>query len=80
MDKSLKDGVVDIKRQGDKIILVKLLIGDLVLNVITLLNDDIRERLGVTPIEEKLVQHYLRWFGHIQRRPVEAPIRNWVIR
>jgi hypothetical protein len=80
MDKSLKDGVVDIKRQGDKIILVKLLIGDLVLNVITLLNDDIRERLGVTPIEEKLVQHYLRWFGHIQQRPVEAPIRNWVIR
>jgi hypothetical protein len=80
MDKSLKDGVVDIKRQGDKIILVKLLIGDLVLNVITLLNDDIRERLGVTPIEEKLVQHYLRWFGHIQQRPVEALIRNWVIR
>jgi hypothetical protein len=29
-------------------------------------NDDIRERLGVTPVEEKLVQHHLRWFGHIQ--------------
>jgi hypothetical protein len=27
--------VVDIKRQGDKIILVKLLVGDLVLNVIS---------------------------------------------
>jgi hypothetical protein len=37
MDKSLNDGVVDIKWQGDKIILVKLLVGDLVLNVITLL-------------------------------------------
>jgi hypothetical protein len=34
LDKSLKDGVVDIKRQGDRIILVKLLIGDLVFNVI----------------------------------------------
>jgi exonuclease III len=34
-DKSLKDGVVDIKRQGDKIILVKLLVGDLVFNVIS---------------------------------------------
>jgi exonuclease III len=33
--KSLKDGVVDIKRQGDKIILVKLLVGDLVFNVIS---------------------------------------------
>jgi hypothetical protein len=29
-------------------------------------NDDIRERLGVTLVEEKLVQHHLRWFGHIQ--------------
>jgi hypothetical protein len=36
-DNSLKDGMMDIKRQGDKdkIILVKLLIGDLVLNVIS---------------------------------------------
>ena len=36
-------------------------------------NDDIRDRLGVAPIEEKLVQHRLRWFGHVQRRPSEAP-------
>jgi hypothetical protein len=43
-------------------------------------NDDIRERLGVAPVEEKLVQHRLRWFGHIQRRPAEAPVRNGVIR
>jgi hypothetical protein len=35
LDKSRKDGVVDIKRQGDKIILVKLLVGDLVFNVIS---------------------------------------------
>jgi hypothetical protein len=43
-------------------------------------NDDIHERLGVAPVEEKLVQHRLRWFGHMQWRPVEAPIRNGVIR
>jgi hypothetical protein len=41
---------------------------------------DIRERLGVALVEEKLMQHRLRWFGHIQRRPAEAPIRNGVIR
>jgi hypothetical protein len=35
LDKSLKYGVVDIKRQGDRIILVKLLIGDLIFNVIS---------------------------------------------
>jgi exonuclease III len=35
LDKSLKNGVVDIKRQGDKIILVKLLVGDLIFNVIS---------------------------------------------
>jgi hypothetical protein len=37
-------------------------------------------RLGVAPVEEKLVQHRLRWFGHMQRRAAEAPIRNGVIR
>jgi hypothetical protein len=43
-------------------------------------NDDICERLGVAPVEEKLMQHRLRWFGHIQQRPAEAPIHNGVIR
>ena len=43
-------------------------------------NDDIRERVGVAPIEEKLMQHRLRWFGHIQRRPEEAPVHIGIIR
>jgi hypothetical protein len=34
----------------------------------------------VASVDEKLMQHRLRWFGHMQRRPVEAPIRNGVIR
>ena len=37
-------------------------------------NDDIRDCLDVAPIEEKLVQHRLKWFGHIQRRPPETPV------
>jgi hypothetical protein len=35
IDKGLKDGVVDIKRQRDMIILVKLIVEDLFLNVIS---------------------------------------------
>jgi hypothetical protein len=42
-------------------------------------NDDIRDRLGVAPIEEKLVQHRLRWFDHVQRRPSKAPVRCGVL-
>ncbi|KAF7808226.1 sacsin isoform X2 [Senna tora] len=36
-------------------------------------NDYIREKVGVAPIVEKLVETRLRWFGHVQRRPEEAP-------
>ena len=42
-------------------------------------NDDIRERLGVAPIEEKLVQHRLRWFGHVQWRHLEVPARSGIL-
>jgi hypothetical protein len=34
----------------------------------------------MAPVEEKLIQHRMRWFGHIQQRPANAPIRNGVIR
>jgi len=34
------------------------------------------ERVGVTPIVEKLVENRLRWFGHVERRPVDAVVRR----
>jgi hypothetical protein len=43
-------------------------------------NEVIRDRLGVAPIDEKLVQHRLRWFGHIQRRPPEAPVNSGTVK
>ena len=39
----------------------------------------IRDRIGMALIEEKLTQHRLRWFGHVQRRPPEAPVRNVIL-
>ena len=39
-------------------------------------NDSIRERVGVVPIVEKLVENRFRCFGHVERRPVEAVIRK----
>ena len=35
IDKSLKDGMVEVRSQGDRIILVKLIISDMVLNIIS---------------------------------------------
>ena len=35
IDKSLKNGMVGVRRQGERIILVKFVIGDMVLNVIS---------------------------------------------
>jgi hypothetical protein len=43
-------------------------------------NDDIRDRVGVPQIKEKLIQHRLRWFEHVQRRPPEAPVRSGVLK
>ena len=34
----------------------------------------------MAPIEEKLTQHQLKWFGHIQRRPPEAPVHSGVLK
>jgi len=39
-------------------------------------NDTIRGRVGVAPIVEKLVENRLKWFGHVERRPVDSVIRR----
>jgi hypothetical protein len=50
IDKSLKNGAVVVRRQGDRIIMIKLIFGDLVLNVISAyapqvgLSDDVKRR------------------------------------
>ncbi|XP_061342559.1 uncharacterized protein LOC133288765 [Gastrolobium bilobum] len=67
IDKSFRDKVVDVKRKGDKIILVKLVVGDIILNILSVYapqvglqpNDksqfweDLEEVLRGIPREEK---------------------------
>jgi hypothetical protein len=43
-------------------------------------NDDIHDRLGVASIKEKLIQLWLRWFGDVHRRALEAPMHKSIIR
>ena len=39
-------------------------------------NDDILSKVGISAIEDKLRESYLRWFEHVQRRPMDAPVRR----
>jgi hypothetical protein len=36
--------------------------------------------LGWHQLRRKLIQHGLRWFGHVQRRPPKAPVRSGVLK
>jgi hypothetical protein len=38
------------------------------------------DKLGVASLEEKLVQHQLRWFRYVQHRPLETPMCSWILR
>ena len=42
-------------------------------------NKCIREKVGVVPIVEKIVESHLRWFWHVWRRPVKVPVRSIVV-
>ena len=39
-------------------------------------NEVIRDKIGVTSIENKIREARLRWFGHIRRRNMDAPVRR----
>ncbi len=39
-------------------------------------NESIRENVGVVSIEDKLREGRLKWFGHVKRTHVEAPVRQ----
>ncbi|KAH0466342.1 hypothetical protein IEQ34_006445 [Dendrobium chrysotoxum] len=39
-------------------------------------NEHIREKVGVAPVEDKIRESHLRWFGHIKRQPPDDPVRK----
>ena len=38
--------------------------------------ENIRTKIGVAHIEEKIRENRLQWFGHVRRRPTDAPVRR----
>ena len=39
-------------------------------------NEDIRTKIRVAPIEEKMRENHLRWFDPVRRRRTDAPVRR----
>ena len=39
-------------------------------------NEVIRSLVGIVPIEDKMRENRLRWFDHVGRRPIDAPVRR----
>ncbi|XP_070014509.1 uncharacterized protein [Nicotiana sylvestris] len=39
-------------------------------------NDDIRRKVGVAPMKDKMQEARLRWFGHMKRGSLDAPVRR----
>lgn len=39
-------------------------------------NEDIRNKPGLAPVEDKMRENHLRWFGHLYRRSGQTVVRR----
>ena len=39
-------------------------------------NDVIKDKVGVSPIEDKMREARLKWFGHIRSRSEDTPVKR----
>ncbi|XP_075109131.1 uncharacterized protein LOC142180924 [Nicotiana tabacum] len=39
-------------------------------------SEAIWDRVGVVSVEDKMLESRLRWFGHVRRRSIDAPVRR----
>ena len=39
-------------------------------------NKEIHLKIGVASIDEKMRKSHLRWFGHVYKKAINAPIRK----
>ncbi|XP_070050175.1 uncharacterized protein [Nicotiana tomentosiformis] len=39
-------------------------------------NEDIQKKVSVAPMDDKMREVMLRWFGHVRRRSIDAPVRR----
>lgn len=37
-------------------------------------NKDPLAKIGIVPIKEKMWENYLRWFDHVQCKPIDTPV------